>query len=214
MAACPTNAVSVDNYDGTRCQPSIEPRAEDFERFAGLVRSRRSIRRFREKPVEREKIARLLDLVRWAPTAANAQPVEWLVLDDPERIRRTSGLAIAWMRGSKRFASVVSAYDKGYDPILRGAPSVVLAYAADDGWNPVVDCTIAMETFELAATAMGLGTCWAGFLMAGAKNNSEASAVLELPADHTVHAAMMVGYPAESYHLIPPRKELKCRWMD
>ena len=188
-------------------------RPEDFERFVALVKSRRSIRRFREKPVESAKMGKLLDLARWAPTAANVQPVKWLVVDQPDQIRRASGLAIDWMREKPGLDSVVSAYDKGYDPILRGAPSVVIAYASDDGWNPSVDCAIAMETFELAAAALGLGTCWAGFLMAGAKNNPEVGAFLDLPEDHSIYAAMMVGYSAESYHLIPPRKELDCRWM-
>ena len=151
IAACPTNAVSVDGIDGTRCEPSCEMRPEDFERFVALVKSRRSIRRFREKPVESAKMGKLLDLARWAPTAANVQPVKWLVVDQPDQIRRASGLAIDWMREKPGFDSVVSAYDKGYDPILRGAPSVVIAYASDDGWNPSVDCAIAMETFELAA---------------------------------------------------------------
>ena len=70
-----------------------------------------------------------------------------------------------------------------------------------------------MTTFELAAAAHGLGTCWAGFLMAGAKNTPEVGEFLELPEGHSIHAAMMVGYPAENYHLVPPRKQLECRWV-
>lgn len=213
IAACPTNAVSVNGVDGTRCEPAREATEDDFDRFKSLVKSRRSIRRFREKPVESAKMGKLLDLVRWAPSAANTQPVKWAVVNDSDMIRRLSVLAVDWMRENPRFESVVTAYDKGHDPILRGAPSVVVAYATDDAWNPAGDCVIAMTTFELAAAALGLGTCWAGFLMAGAKNDPKVGEMLDLPEGHSIHAAMMVGYAAESYHLIPPRKELECRWI-
>ena len=75
-----------------------------------------------------------------------------------------------------------------------------------------VDSSNYLNTFELAAFALGLGTCWAGFFTMGAKNWPPLQDALQLPAGHDLCFAMMVGYPKMKYHLLPERKAPQIIW--
>jgi len=62
------------------------------------IQIRRSIRAFKNKSVEKEKIEGIFEAVRFAPSAMNAQPVKWLVVNDPAEIKKFANLTIDWMR--------------------------------------------------------------------------------------------------------------------
>jgi nitroreductase len=116
--------------------------------FFEAIGSRRSIRAYEQKPVEDEKLARILEAVRLAPTACNKQPFRIVVV-------QTAG----------REAELKRVYDKDW---FLSAPLILLAcsvpgsaWTRGDGKNyGDVDATIAMDHLILAATALGLGSCW------------------------------------------------------
>jgi nitroreductase len=70
-----------------------------------------------------------------------------------------------------------------------------------------------VTTLELLAASMGLGSCWAGFLMRAANGHKPLRRYLNLPDDHVVCAALMLGYPKFTYHRIPLRRAAKVRWL-
>jgi nitroreductase/NAD-dependent dihydropyrimidine dehydrogenase PreA subunit len=180
-----------------------------------LLQSRRSTRQFRDQPVSRERIAALIEACRWAPSAANHQPVHWLVVHEPAEVHRLAGLVAEFLRHSHlgaRYATIVERWDQGQDPILRGAPHLVIAHGEDDWPWATVDCTIALSQFELVAAADGLGTCWAGFLIRAANAYPPLREVLGLPAGHSVCGAMMLGVPRYRYRQVPPRREAQITW--
>jgi len=221
-AVCPFGALSLNFMKPEQClpvDPKLLPSADQARHF---LTARRSIRTYRKQPVDREAIAAMIDTARYAPSAVNAQPVKWLVIEDAGEVRRLAGLVIDWMRqvvkedpelakglNMKRF---VAAWDNGEDRICRGAPHVIVAHA--DGALAVSQssCTIALTYLELAAFAAGFGACWAGFFTRAANLYPPMIEALGLPDGHQAFGAMLVGYPKHRYRCIPLRKKASVTW--
>jgi nitroreductase len=156
--------------------------------FTELIRSRYSVRAYKPDPVEKDKLERVLEAARLAPTAANRQPFQLIVIP-------TSG----WEAELRRV------YTRKW---FVGAPLVICACALPaQGWVRMdgkpyvdVDVAIAMDHLILAATDLGLGTCWiAAFDPAAARE------VLDLPDGVEPIAFTPLGYPADQ----PGRKQRK-----
>ena len=107
---------------------------------------------------------------------------------------------------------VVGAWDMGFDSVLRDAPVLVVASAPKAASNGMVDVTLALSYFELAAPKLGLGTCWAGLLEGALLSSSDTREALGLPEGHPYHYPMMVGYPKSKYFRVPQRKTPKIVW--
>jgi len=212
VAICPGEAISVKGLGAEDCDPVDRELAVTREQVVQLFRSRRSIRSYKDEPVDRQALESLLDMARWAPTAKNLQPLHWIVLQNRAEISRLAGMVVDWMRDKGIQPDVVKAYDKGWDIIHRNAPCLLIAHASSQGIKPVEDCTIALATVEAAAPAFGLGACWAGFFMSAAREHQPILDVLDLPLDHQVYGALMLGQPRFRYRWIPPRDEAKVEW--
>jgi nitroreductase len=100
----------------------------------------------------------------------------------------------------------------GQDIILRGAPALIVAYAEKDNRMAPSTCTLALSYLELAATSLGLGSCWAGYFNAAATTFPPMIAALKLPQGFQGYGAMMVGYPKFVYHRLPTRKTPLIDW--
>lgn len=219
IAVCPHDAldhqwVPVADSPAIRADSVInEQQAVQF------LRSRRSVRRFQNKPVEQQEIKRLIEVARYAPTAGNSQLVEWLVVTDKSQIQKVAAQTIDWIRqvikdpkataAAPYFPMIVVAWDLGFDSVLRNAPAVVIASAPKEAMNGMVDLTLALSYFELMAPATGLGTCWAGLLQGAMLNSPAIKAVVGIPENHPHHYPMMLGYPDVKYRRLPERKAPK-----
>jgi len=192
------------------------------EEVKELLTARRSIRLYKKQPVDRETLADLLDTARYAPTARNAQPVHWLVIEDAAEVKRLAGLVIDWMRRVIRedyklaqdlnMKRLVAAWENGEDRICRGAPHLFVAHADGTLAASQSSCTIALTYLELAAFSHGLGACWAGFFHRAAASYAPLGEALNLPAGHQVFGAMMIGHPRVRYARIPVRKSAAVTW--
>lgn len=214
LAVCPESAIRLDGITGEERRAALPFGPAVYEQFALLVQSRRSIRSYRNMPIDHDALNHLFELVTWAPTACNLQPVEWIVINNPAIVQKLVGMVIQFFEKSEQFPAVVDAYKNEQDMVLRGAPCLAVAHAHQESWRPVVDCTIAVEILDLAATAIGLGACWAGFFMNAATNDPSIAEWLKLPEGHAVHGALMLGYTDELYLHIPPRSPAKVRLIE
>ncbi|MDR4508260.1 MAG: nitroreductase family protein [Candidatus Brocadiaceae bacterium] len=157
-----------------------------------IMKTRRSIRAYnRDLPVEEEKLNRILEAVRLAPSAANKQPVCFFVIKDDKKKRQLQ-----------------NAYNEEWfftAPVIICACSLPEnAWKRMDGKNYAdVDATIAMDHLILAATSEGLATCWvAAFKVSFVKS------ILNLPPGVEPVAMTPLGYPLESQKPVY-RKPLK-----
>ncbi len=149
------------------------------------VKGRRSIRAFESRGVPAELVEKLVDVARWAPSAGNIQPWEFIVVRNLGIKRRL----------------VEAALGQGF---VEEAP-VVIIVCADEyrclmGYGVrgktlycIQDTTAAVQNIHLAAYSLGLGTCWVGAFI-----EEEARKILKIPQGIRPVAIIPVGYPAES----------------
>ena len=142
------------------------------------IRTRYSVRGYKPDPVEDEKLAQVLEAARQAPTAANRQPFRVIVAHTAGREEELSRVyGRAWLLQAPLVVAFVAVPAEAWRRM-------------DDKPYDEVDATIAMDHFVLAATALGLGTCWiAAFDPAAARE------VFGLPADVELVALTPLGYP-------------------
>ncbi|MBI2848343.1 MAG: nitroreductase family protein [Chloroflexi bacterium] len=148
--------------------------------FLDLARKRYSVRAYKPDPVEDEKLQQVMEAARLAPTAANRQPFQFIVV-------RTKG----------READLGRIYSA---PWFVQAPLVICAvglpgqcWVRRDGRAYLdIDVGIAMDHLVMAATDLGLGTCWIGLL-----NRDATREILGIPPDAEPIAFTPLGYPAD-----------------
>ena len=179
----------------------------------GFLMSSRSVREFKDRPVGKEILEALLDVARRAPTASNTQKLHWIVVSGRKKAHALSVEAMNWIRTSDVLPALLEQWESGYDFILRGAPTVIVACTpADYEWGKP-DCAIALTFLELAAEARGLGVCWAGYLTRAAGFHAPLRKALSVPEGYAVHGGLMLGEGTYSYRRIPPRKPLSVQWV-
>jgi len=211
VAVCGSNAITHAGLPLEDFLPvSAEPPAPAV--MDGFLMSRRSVREFKKRPVGRETLEALLEVARRAPTGNNSQTLSWIVVEGAAKVRALSEEAMQWIRTSQIDPSKLEQWNQGYDFILRGAPTVVLACApAEYVWDKT-DCAIALTFLELAAEARNLGVCWAGYLCRAALSHPPLCELLAVPEGYLVCGGLMLGERKYSYRRIPPRKPLRVQW--
>ena len=157
---------------------------QDDKSLYDVIAGRRTIRRFKPEPVARELLERLVNVGRLAPSAANLQPLEFVVVDE-------AGLKAEVFPCLKWAAYIVPAGDPkpGEEP---AAYIVTLANTKVREKMFEYDVGAAMENMILAALAEGVGSCWMLSI-----DRDKLRAVLGVPEDYRVDSVLALGYPAE-----------------
>lgn len=159
---------------------------EDEMSFLELTKNRYSVRKYKDQPVEKEKILEILEAARNAPSACNLQPWHFIVVTG-EKIK--SKIAETYPRDWFKTAPVV---------IVACGDHAVSWKRADGKDHCDIDLGIVIEHLALAAADLGLGTCWVCAF--DAKRCHE---ILGLPANLEAVALLPLGYPDEK---IPDKK--------
>jgi nitroreductase len=155
--------------------------------FQQLVRARRSVRRYLDQPVEREKVIACLEAARLAPSAENVQPWRFLVIDDPDIKKSFADSVFSGIYRMSRFA--------GNAPVLVliMARLDLLAHRIGKQLQKVsfylIDVGIAGGYFSLQAEELGLGTCWVGWF-----NARRARKFFRIPRHFKIISLMTLGY--------------------
>ncbi len=145
------------------------------------IQKRFSVRQYQERPVESEKLDRVLEAARLAPSAGNRQEWRFVVVTDAD-MRSALVAAANGQRFVGEAAVVIAACAVGTDHVMPcGQPSYP------------IDVAIALEHIALQATEEGLGTCWIG-----AFNEDRVKELLSIPESVRVVELMTLGYPAIS----------------
>ena len=155
------------------------------------ILKRRSIRSFQPKPIEREKLERVLEAGRQAPSASNLQPWRIVVVTDPET--------------RKKLAAAARAQDfVGQAPVVLVGCAVQTDRIMTCGQHAYpIDLAICMTTMSLAAVGEGLGTCWIGAFF-----EDQVKEILGIPPEVRIVQLMPLGYPS-SQPDAKPRKPMK-----
>lgn len=236
-AICPAEAVTPQGpLIGAGGEPAVSPAA-----LLRLLRERRSVRLYRDEPVPRDAIERILDAARYAPTGTNSQNVRYVILDAPgpiaelramtqafyerlfRRVRSPIGAWLVRLAAGRRTVAFLRAYlpkiehagrlvEQGQDPLLHGAPAVIVAHAEAGDPSSAFNGAAALYAASLAAHALEIGTCFNGFLEAAVNRDREIKGRLGIPRDHRCFGAMTLGRPAVRYLRLVERRPPRVTW--
>jgi nitroreductase/NAD-dependent dihydropyrimidine dehydrogenase PreA subunit len=222
VAVCPHGALSHEKIPIEACQPINKDLVINEEQAAQFLRSRRSVRFFKEKPVGKETLQKLIEVARYAPTGGNSQSIEWTVYTDKDDIQNLAGQTVDSMKYMQEndpeaaklpyIPLIIGAWDMGVDVVLRNAPAVVIASAPVAAAGGMADVILALSYLELTAQTMGIGTCWAGLLHGALQSWQPLKDTVGLPEGHSHQYAMMLGYSKPKYFRLPERKMPKIAW--
>ena len=222
FAFCPAGSIELSTMsveDALRLDHAKLPSPEQVELF---LKGRRSIRNYKDEPVTKEAIEKLLDIARYAPSGINRQPVNWAAIMGKEKVYDLAQAVANWMEEllkaksalaeSLHFDRLVDSWKNGKDLICREAPCIVIAYGLKD--DPLVpqSCTISAAYLELAAFGLGLGACWAGYVNMAVNMSENVRKSVGLSGRASAGAAMMVGHAKYRYSRIPSRNPAKVIW--
>lgn len=214
VAICPTTAI-----DNSRTPLADQVNLKDYTKLDGeqaeyFLRTRRSIRAYKDKSVSREELTKLVDIARLAPTASNKQGISFVVVEDRELVEKAIKLTVELMEKSPfkdSFRSFISSYrEDGVDLIFRGAPNIILATADKDFSKGRENSIFSLAYLELYAPSLGIGSCWAGFFEVFALlKKSPMLELFNIPEGKKITGAVMVGYPKYSYKRLVDRNPLE-----
>lgn len=222
VAACSTGALSHKEMTVAECVPILNDLKLNIDQAEQFLKSRRSIRTYRDKAVEKEKLKKVIDIASYAPSGHNSRPVHWIVVEDTAKVRRLTQIVVDWMeqmtKDSPEMAELMGAEEKvkswenGVDRIAKYAPHLMIAHAPEMGITPHEDCILSLSYLELAAMAMGLGATWLGYMMFASLLCEPFMRELRLPEGHKCFGVMGVGYPKFKFRRIPSRPSIPTEW--
>ncbi len=243
MAVCPTESIVVHGYSYSDFDklPDELPKLDDF---LMLLKARRSVRRYQNKPVSRELIDKILNAATTAPFGMPPTSVEVLVVLNREEIRSIrngvletykqwislfenplTGLFVR-MQMSKGEAEqlrnriiplvrgIMRASEHGRDFLTYDAPAMLLFHADRDTPAHEHNCVIAMTYAMIAAEGLGLGTCIVGLIPPAIDRNRSLRKKLEIPKNNKVIGSLVLGHPSVTYNRTIPRQFKNVKWME
>lgn len=169
------------------------------------ILTRRSTRNYKPEPVEREKLERILDAARQAPSGGNNQTNHFLVIQNREVLKKLIGMVEAAFSRmdadentypSLRHAIEVS--KKGGYVFCYNAPVLIAVANRRDYGNNMADCACAIENMMVAANALDLGSCWINQLRWLNENEAlvEYLRSLGMKKNERIYGAVIIGYPS------------------
>ena len=241
VATCPTDAIQHSAYPLDLC-PVLERSAlPDMDALVAVLRERRSLRVFREKPVPRGLVRDLVDMARFVPSASNEQPVDWLAFDDCASVAALSHHAVDVLAQTARllrnpllrpvlavalgpekvrkglesapdFERLAARQAQGEDPIFFQAPAVLVAHVPDDDYFGRDHAVYAAYNLMLAAQRLGLGTCQIGYFTAALDRSRALRDRLGLPEGRKPEVTLILGYPRYRFRRAPSRRQPELAW--
>ncbi|AQR97488.1 nitroreductase family protein [Clostridium saccharoperbutylacetonicum] len=228
IAVCPKEAISIDEYNMEEVKDyNKEEFSVDADNLLNFIKFRRSVRRFKNKEVEKDKILKIIEAGRFTQTAINMQDVSYIVVEEklqelkaltyeslkkigenmlanlsPETIMYKS-YAELWIRMYKEYMENPNENDK----LFCNAPAIIIVTANSD-----VNGALASSNMELMTNALGLGTFFSGFFVKAAQESKEILDFIGVKEGKKVVTCMVIGYLDVKYLRTVPRKAADICW--
>jgi nitroreductase len=173
-----------------------------------VILSRRSIRDYKEEPISREEMGKILECGIYAPSAINMQPWAVRVVDSKEFLDGVTAIAVKQNPKLKE--------QPGFRNFFRNAPTVAFVACPEESYSGEYDSGLLSENMMLAAWSMGIGSCCLGSVVP-VMNSEEAKPYLErleLPEGYKLLVGIAFGYPAQEIPVAPERDASKAYYVE
>ncbi len=223
IAICPEDAIEtknlddVENYSGSDSPDNFV----ESDKLLKFLRAKRSIRRYKNKKVSKDLLEKVFEAMRYAPSASNARAWRYVILSDPEKIKKLDLEIVKVNYGYMGFQSAEQALEymksSGRSLFYEAPHLIVLYYRIVEKSTVMVglranDAGIALTYGMLEAESLGLGTCWIGMVQGAVARNKEILKILGIKG--MVLGAFTLGYPAVKYRRAVPRPPLKIKGLE
>lgn len=177
----------------------------DYDTLLEVIKRRRSIRKYTDKKVPDEMILKILEAGRWAPSAANSQPWEWIVVRDKLRLNDLTQILRQYQLDLRQRIPDIPIWDIDYLRKLSACIIVGGDERVKGAWSKaraeelfLVSLATAIQNVMLAATSLGLGSVW--FSGAGGMNQQkDIRSLFKIPENIRIIACVPLGYPKNPY---------------
>lgn len=229
IAICPSNALSTDTRD---MKDVKEHNVDEFNinpnTLLNFIKFRRSIRHFKDKNVETEKIHEIIESGRFTQTGSNSQNVSYVVVKDNVNELKSLVIETLYNLSEKILSNITpeteylrryammwqkmysdyKANPENRDMLFFNAPIVILVVS-----DSPVNASLASSNMELMTNALGLGTFFSGFFVKAVESNPDILKFLGLNENQKIITCMCIGYPDVKYLRTVPRNPANVSWM-
>lgn len=228
LAVCPNGSVSMPMCDENEIEEYEEKRLNlNPDDFLYFQKFRRSIRRFKDKQVEQDKLNQIIEAGRYSPTASNRQMNRYIVIRD--RIDEVREIAIktlydiacdpdfqvgggvdyrqAWLKMYEDYN------ENKIDRLFFNAPEVIVIVSEDRGGFAEVNGGLAASRMELQANSLGLGVCYIGFFKKAIQYNSRLRELIGMKDNEEFILSFIVGHPDVKYQRTVNRRPADVRYL-
>jgi nitroreductase len=193
VAICPQSAISHSEFPSTTIRPIQFEQMPTSEQVMTLLKTRRSIRAFRDKPLTNETIESIIDGARFAPSGHNSQSTEFLIVQNKDVLKQVSTTVIEYLKFEIRrfgnplfrtfalladrelaesglheipwFKQLIRLFESGEDPILNDAPALLAFHAPRTIGFADVNAQLALQNASLVAHSLGIGHFYTGWVL-------------------------------------------------
>lgn len=193
VAICPQDAICHSEFPPTAIRTIQIEEMPTEEQVMTLLKTRRSIRAFRDKPLTKETIESIIDGARFAPSGHNSQSTEYLVVQDRTMLKQVSAMVIEYLKFEIRrfgnpifrsfallanrelaesglheipgFKQMIQMFESGADPVLNGAPALLAFHARRTVGFADVNAQLALQNASLVAHSLGIGHFYTGWVL-------------------------------------------------
>lgn len=220
---CPSGAIAQKDCPHEKVHLVNKENLPSYESVREMIVSRRSIRNFQKRDVEKECIEKIIDGARFAPSAKNTQSTQFVVIQDKMLLDGIASATAEWLgkvarqlknpllrklyrlRGERsaeevtrwisQFELIAKKMRSGSDPIIHSAPVLVLFHADQSVSFAEANANLAVQNAMLIASSLGLGTFYTGYVVAASGRDKTIHQLLKLPKNHKVYGGLAIGYP-------------------
>lgn len=241
VAICPKNAIDHKNFQEGRVTPIKQELIPSSDQTREMLRSIRSIREFKDRPVDKELIEEIIDVARFAPSSTNLQTTEYIVVQDKKVLNKIVDLTYSYLaKMSKllhnrlisslirvvlpknaeelisyglKFDRYLKAQELGKDKILYNAPVLIIFHANKRTPFAEANANLALHNAYVYCWSLGLGSFYTGFVVQASHQNSEIQRLVSVPSPNKIYGALAIGYPRVRYNKWVERKSPKIEWI-
>jgi nitroreductase/NAD-dependent dihydropyrimidine dehydrogenase PreA subunit len=241
VLVCPSGAIRQAGCPPEKVFPAGSQLMPSYEQLRDLIRTRRSIRTFQKRGVDREVMEKVIDGARFAPSAKNSQSTQFTVVQDKAVLTAISSTTAEWLgkvavrlrnplwrklyylageRDTEEVKQWVGQFDliaerarEGSDMILFHAPALLLFHAHARIRLADVNANLALQNSTLIACSLGLGAFYAGYVVTACSHNKAVLRLIDLPKGHKVYGGLAIGYPEVKFSRWIERNPASIKWV-
>lgn len=240
VAVCPQGALTHSEFPKGSIHSIDRTNVPNETQVLELLRTRRSIRAFRDKPIDKHIIEQLIEGARFAPSGHNSQSTEYMVVENKATLEQISQLTVNYFKFElKRFSNpffralvlainrplaesaihelptfkkIIQKAHEGHDPVLCNAPALLIFHTRRNEGFAAVNADLALQNASLLAYSLGIGNFYPGYMMACCNRTKHIETLLELPSEHKIFGALALGYPIPKFKQWIERRPAQVTW--